>query len=702
MPRISLAGFKDPVRRPRYIIWTGVIVLVLAAVVIVALGVTSTRWFCSEGCHKVQDDTIVAYQHSSHSNVSCMSCHMPVGANPIIFVLHKAEALGELAMTLSNSYELPLNGVSEVSLKMKPSQCTQCHNLANRVVTPSAGIRIDHKAHSDVNASCPVCHNRIAHKEDFDLVLKNPKDGELNKKHADFMKMTACFRCHSLAQGAAAPGTCSACHPANFQLKPPSHLQAGFFPKKHAELAKEFRAEADKGAEEAKAERKAAGLPETVNVAEAISAAKTAGPADKSIGEEIPKVEEVFYCTTCHQDTFCSNCHGLPMPHPTEFKEPTKAGDPNGHPAFAATKMDKCVMCHGKNDQTHFCDSCHHGKSVKWTYDAAKPWQVQHASAVKTTGVKACTTRCHQAQFCYDCHTKTKAFPSSHKQSGWAKPLVPTVTVYGKTPAKPSALHALDAQKSMDACEVCHGAGGTEAAFCKGCHKITMPHPAEFKKLHVSGKNTPTVCANCHTWTELCSNCHHAGASFTTPWINVHGPQVAQSGAAGCLEKCHKQQDCVNCHTSRKVIPASHKTPTFVRDFANKAQHTQLYLKDPTLCTYCHTGAAKDLPKSAFCMGCHKLDMPHAINSGDKQKFMHKDLFEAKKVTKDVCLNCHQQQFCDNCHHEGSVPDKPWLRQHPNIVRAKGAQSCFACHKDPIFCANCHVNLAKKGLIPPQ
>ena len=68
----------------------------IAAVMIPVLGVTSTRWFCAEGCHKVQDDTIIAYQHSSHSKISCMACHMPVNANPVIFLLHKAEALGEL------------------------------------------------------------------------------------------------------------------------------------------------------------------------------------------------------------------------------------------------------------------------------------------------------------------------------------------------------------------------------------------------------------------------------------------------------------------------------------------------------------------------------------------------------------------------------------------------------------------------------
>jgi hypothetical protein len=205
MAKISLAGFKDPVRRPRYIIWTGVAVLALAAVMIVALGVTSTRWFCSEGCHKVQDDTILAYQHSTHSNISCMACHMPVGANPIVFILHKAEALGELYMTVTDSFELPLNAESEVSLTMPTKQCTQCHNMQNRVFTPTQGIKIDHPPHAEVNAACPVCHNRVAHKEDFDLKLKNPEKqgGEPNQKHVDFMSMTACFRCHGLEKGAA-------------------------------------------------------------------------------------------------------------------------------------------------------------------------------------------------------------------------------------------------------------------------------------------------------------------------------------------------------------------------------------------------------------------------------------------------------------------------------------------------------------------
>ncbi len=738
MAKISLAGFKDPVRRPRYIIWTGVCVLVLAAVMIVALGVTSTRWFCAEGCHKVQDDTIIAYNRSSHSEVSCMACHMPVNANPVIFILHKAEALGELYLTVTDNFELPLNGESEVALTMASKQCTQCHNLDKRNVTPSKGIKIDHKVHAEVNAACTVCHNRIAHREDFELTLNDPATGEPNKKHIDFMSMTACFRCHDLGKDAAAPGACSACHPSDFELKPANHRKKDFYPKGHAEMAKEKKAEAEAakagghgeggesegekteattGTTEPKEEKEGSFLtPDKAyasgggsgkepvakeDVPQVIAAQRKYGAHDdESIGEELPKVESIFYCDTCHKSTFCTNCHGMDMPHPAEFKEPKDPKDAAGHPAVSKAKPEKCVLCHGANEKTAFCDSCHHGTKVGWEFDKTVPWtSKQHPRAVAKSGVKSCTS-CHPTKFCIDCHTGRKVYPDSHRAQFWTKPKFPgALTVLGSKPAEPSAKHSMEAQKSIESCEVCHGSGGVNASFCKGCHKLNLPHEAEFKTNHVSSKKNPQPCKQCHSWRELCSNCHHVGSSFSRPWIAVHGASTNKNGPAGCVEKCHTKADCVKCHQQRVVIPASHKAGKFLRDFsAKKAQHVQLYEKDGEICTYCHQGNAAELPNSKFCRGCHKLTMPHEINDGEKQKFLHKEQFAKKQYNKKQCANCHQTAFCDSCHHEGSVANKPWVRYHPNIVKKNGAQPCFDCHQ-PTFCANCHVNLAKRGLM---
>lgn len=385
-----ISGFTDPVRRPRFIIWTGVAVLVLAAVMVVALGVTSTRWFCAEGCHKVQDDTITAYRHSSHSEISCMACHMPVGANPVVFILHKAEALGELYLTVTDNFELPLNGESEVALTMKSTQCTQCHNLEKRKVTPTKGILINHTAHSDAGVTCAVCHNRVAHKEDFDLALKNPKTGEANRKHENFMSMTACFRCHTQKSSPDAPtGKCSACHTPKFQLKPESHLQPGFFPAGHGKA----------GAEEATRVKKAlkdAGAEGARTYEEALAATKEGETRGEPVAALVAKTETINYCYTCHAEKFCQDCHGgLTMPHPSDFKK--------NHGATGKKNPKACANCHGNADT--FCNDCHHGKSIEWTYQSDVPWRKQHPAAVRAVGANTCF-ECHNPTYCATCHVR--------------------------------------------------------------------------------------------------------------------------------------------------------------------------------------------------------------------------------------------------------------------------------------------------------
>ena len=390
-PRISLAGFRDPKRRPRYILWTTVAVFVLAAVVIVALGVTSTRWFCAEGCHKVQDDTITAYEHSPHSEISCMACHMPVNANPIVFILHKAEALGELAMTVTNNYELPLNGESEVSLTMKSTQCTQCHEPDKRPVTPSRGMIIDHKVHADNEVTCTICHNRTAHVEDFQLTLKDPSTGDRNKKHENFMTMTACFRCHSQEKlGDAPPGKCSACHTKKFKLKPASHKAPGFYPEGHAKLAaaEETRTRAQGGKPWLSASESAS---YTVNE-ESSGTGETEGE-EETLGESLPTVSSINECSTCHSRKFCTDCHGVPMPHPPTFAKT--------HGAVGKKNPDVCVKCHGS--AATFCDECHHGTSLGLPYDTTKPWITNHPTAVADIGANECF-KCHNPTYCSNCH----------------------------------------------------------------------------------------------------------------------------------------------------------------------------------------------------------------------------------------------------------------------------------------------------------
>lgn len=397
MARISFAGFKEPGSRPRYIVWTAVIVLVLAAVVIVALGVTSTRWFCAEGCHKVQDDTIIAYERSPHRNISCMACHMPVGADPITFLLHKAEALGELALTVTNNYELPLNPESELALTMNPTQCTQCHDTEKRPITPSPGIVIDHAVHTENEVTCTICHNRTAHVEDFKLTLTDPATGKPNKPHEDFMSMTACFRCHSQEKvGDNPPGTCSACHTPTFKLKPASHDAKGFYPAGHAKLAavEESRVAAAHGAAWLSSEDASASASKE-SKSEGGEAESEGARGEAGIGESLPEVAIINECSTCHSRSFCTDCHGVPMPHPPTF---TKS-----HGKVGKQDPTVCVKCHGS--ATTFCNECHHGSAMDIPYRKNKPWRTAHPSAVKSVGASACF-ECHNPTYCAECHVR--------------------------------------------------------------------------------------------------------------------------------------------------------------------------------------------------------------------------------------------------------------------------------------------------------
>ena len=413
----SLAGFKDPTRRPRYVIWMGVVVLALVGFVVFAFGATSTYWFCNELCHSVQDDAMNTYRMGSHVMVNCLSCHEPVNADPVTFAYYKAKAgiIGAYQL-YTKTNETPLNPESELALNtthMDSGQCTQCHS-ENRVVSPSSGIRIDHAVHEEKEIQCTICHNRVAHPErDYEMVCLDPKTGEVSEKHADFMTMTACFRCHTLTEpppdGMKAPGTCSSCHPADFELKPANHKEPGFMPSGHADLAM---APLDRSTgrpdTEAEPSEEASGeaLPESSEAsgeaeAEAAEAEESeyTGSGEESHIFPISPVEEVDYCSTCHVvDTFCNGCHGVEMPHPEGFAD--------NHGAAGEADPAVCSKCHAQGElasdptSTEFCNNCHHSGS-----DPARPWLDQHDDIAKAEGAAQCF-ECHNPVSCAECHVR--------------------------------------------------------------------------------------------------------------------------------------------------------------------------------------------------------------------------------------------------------------------------------------------------------
>jgi hypothetical protein len=386
--RNPFTGFADPVRRPRYIMSTFAVLFGLAAFIIVALGATSTFWFCDAGiCHKVQDDTIRAYRASVHGNISCMACHEPVNADTITFLIAKAKNTLELIPTFGDTYEFPLNPGSALALKggtdMGAQQCVQCHS-PNREHTPSEGLIANHQAHEAAGIWCTICHNRVAHNDEAAVPVLVAPDGSKNLAHPDFMKMKACYRCHDLegkvkmtGTGAkAASGRCPTCHPATFELVPESHKSADWPVKKHGEVSKEIVKEMAVQEVEAKA------------LEEEGVAAFLAAPVNE--------------CFTCHiESTFClEKCHGLEMPHPAGFAEDHKAESLKG--------VRVCQTCHlpggsksgVSTTDIAFCNDCHHKGGA-----SGVPWLKAHAAVAQANGSDGCF-ECHSPVSCAKCHVR--------------------------------------------------------------------------------------------------------------------------------------------------------------------------------------------------------------------------------------------------------------------------------------------------------
>lgn len=372
-------------------VWAIAVVLALLGVLAAAIGITSTEWFCSSSCHGILADTITAHEHSPHATTNCASCHMPVGASPLSFVLHKVEGLDEVSRTLSGDYTLPLNSDSAVALSMPSDRCTQCHDPLTLKNAPRPGHKTNHLRHAAKGVACTICHNRTGHTEDFQLTLAASAKQPKGWKHADFMTMQACFRCHTQEAVKGAPrGRCLNCHTPSFQLVPADHKVTGFSAKGHGQMA---------SVEETRAKWLTAA--ESSVTREATSNAGTS-TALWNVSQR-KKIEQVNECSTCHAKAFCTDCHGIAMPHPRGFAE--------SHPNTNGANSQVCTKCHGA--PSGFCFDCHHGTRLGVKLDPKKTWRQQHASVAEKRGSKGCVQLdgCHSPVYCAKCHANGGTLP---------------------------------------------------------------------------------------------------------------------------------------------------------------------------------------------------------------------------------------------------------------------------------------------------
>lgn len=156
--------------------------------------------------------------------------------------------------------------------------------------------------------------------------------------------MSRCFVCHGLSKAAIAPGDCTVCHPPGMPAEPASHASDRWVPKEHGEIAR----------------------------------------------------DDQFECLTCHEQTFCSSCHGLRLPHPEGWQEET-------HVQAFFDDAATCESCHPREPtQADDCDSCHHPQLAK-----GEAWRAFHPRVVKSEGAQECF-ECHDPATCASCHISGK------------------------------------------------------------------------------------------------------------------------------------------------------------------------------------------------------------------------------------------------------------------------------------------------------
>jgi len=85
---------------------------------------TESSEFCGTVCHTM-DPQFTRYQHSEHTNVECVACH--VGSGPDYYIKSKIEGARQLFTMLTNTYSRPIKSPVH-NLRPARETCETCHN----------------------------------------------------------------------------------------------------------------------------------------------------------------------------------------------------------------------------------------------------------------------------------------------------------------------------------------------------------------------------------------------------------------------------------------------------------------------------------------------------------------------------------------------------------------------------------------------
>lgn len=140
-------------------------------------------------------------------------------------------------------------------------------------------------------------------------------------------------------------------------------------------------------------------------------------------------------------------------------------------------------------------------------------------------------------------------------------------------------------------------------------------------------------------------------------------------------------------------------------------QHDQYTKGSP--CTTCHVEGAKSIvPAKETCIECHDAefarDVEYPALTSHRPLWAFDHRAQAKGSAMD-CSQCHQQDYCYECHQSGFADEQgelgnnlanihrgDFMVTHPIAARTD-QQLCSGCH-EVSFCSDCHDNFDRRDL----
>ncbi|PKM82045.1 MAG: hypothetical protein CVU89_06815 [Firmicutes bacterium HGW-Firmicutes-14] len=346
------------------------------------------------GCHMMKPE-YNTWRVSSHSGVSCVSCHIAPGPWGVL----KGYADG-----VKNIYSMAVgNYVSPITMLTPTSDaaCERCHDVREQKKSKSGSLVVAHELHKKIKVPCFKCHRGIAHGRISERSVTFESDykkwdvtlGEFMMEENQYTdpEMDMCFSCHRLRN---APLECKACHIRS--VLPDAHRDEGFQNGGHGKRAAEnlkacdnchrFMSDQNQNTE---------GLKEDKTYLEYIGAAK----------KQEDYVSVISYSRT---NSFCKACHGKrPPSHDSRYIEK--------HGPLAEQNKKRCATCHdnyvipGAQSQSGQstivtqtgCNKCHpsiHQYSYQWK-KGYHPTDLPANPRI----TRSCYT-CHPEGTCSGCH----------------------------------------------------------------------------------------------------------------------------------------------------------------------------------------------------------------------------------------------------------------------------------------------------------